>query len=99
MYFVYVLKSLTRKYLYVGLTKDLERRVQEHNSGKEKTTQPYRPFVLVYRESYSSRKEARQREKYLKSGSGKEWLKKILFSPEWRNWQTRTTQNRVPFSG
>lgn len=75
MFFVYVLSSQRRKYLYVGLTNNLQRRVIEHESGKERTTKPYRPFILLHWEGFATRQEARMREKYLKSGSGKEWLK------------------------
>ncbi len=76
MYTVYVLKSITRTYLYVGMTNNIERRFLEHQRGKERTTSPYRPFNLVYTENFSLRVEARKQEKYLKSGSGKEWLKR-----------------------
>ena len=78
IYFVYVLKSLSRSYLYVGLTNNLARSFKQHQLGKEKTTTPYRPFMLIYKETVQSRSEARQREKYLKSGSGKEWIKSSL---------------------
>ncbi|MBF0490456.1 MAG: GIY-YIG nuclease family protein [Candidatus Omnitrophica bacterium] len=75
MYFVYVLKSEQRNYIYVGLTNDLERRIKQHQEGKSSTTRSYRPFVLVLTEKSELRLEARNREKYLKSGSGKEWIK------------------------
>ncbi len=76
-YYVYVLQSLSRHYLYVGLTSNLNQRFDTHQSGRNKTTTPYRPFQLYYVEQFSSRLEARQREKYLKSGSGKEFLKRL----------------------
>lgn len=78
MYTVYVLNSKKRTYLYVGLTNNISRRINQHQSGRVKTTSPYRPFQLVYSESFSTRQEARDREKYLKSGCGKEWLKEHL---------------------
>ncbi len=77
MYTVYALKSLSRKYIYVGITKNLEERIRRHNSGYEKTTRPYRPFELLYKEECSDRVEARKREVYLKSGIGKEFLKSL----------------------
>jgi len=77
MFFVYAITSTKRKYLYVGLTADLKRRILEHNSGKNKTTRPYSPFELLYSESFPNRQSARKREKYLKSGAGKEFLKNI----------------------
>jgi len=77
-YTVYAISSLSRKYIYVGLTSDLTERLNRHNSGYEKTTKPYSPFKLIYSEVCTSRVEARIREKYWKSGIGKEKLKKIL---------------------
>ncbi|PIR67128.1 MAG: endonuclease [Parcubacteria group bacterium CG10_big_fil_rev_8_21_14_0_10_36_14] len=70
-------KKLTKNYIYVGLTNNLERRVSQHNLGKEKTTKPYAPFLLIYKENFLSRREARSKEKYLKSGFGKEFLKSL----------------------
>ncbi len=75
MFYVYVLESQIRKYIYVGLTNNLERRVNQHNLGKEKTTKPYKPFKLIHYEELKTRPEARKREKFLKSGCGKEWIK------------------------
>jgi putative endonuclease len=75
MYTVYALCSTVRKYIYVGLTDNLERRFTQHNSGYEKTTRAYRPFQLVYTEVFPDRLSARAHEKYLKSGAGKEFLK------------------------
>ena len=77
MYKVYAIKSKNRNYIYVGLTSNLEERLQRHNSGREKTTRTYWPFELIYLEDQPTREEARKREKYLKSGVGKEFLKKI----------------------
>jgi putative endonuclease len=78
MFFVYALKSETRNYIYVGLTSNVDRRVKEHNLGYEQTTRPYAPFILLHVEKFSTRIEARNREKYLKSGKGKEFLKSLL---------------------
>jgi len=77
MFFVYAIKSIDRNYIYVGLTGNLERRFTEHNGGKNKTTKPYKPFKLIYSEEFDTRIQARVREKYFKSGSGKEFLKNI----------------------
>jgi len=74
VYFVYVLKSNKNSRLYKGMTNDLKRRIYEHNLGKNKSTRPYRPWTLVYFESFETRVEARSREKYLKSGIGREFL-------------------------
>ncbi len=76
--FVYALKSVERNYLYVGMTSDINRRVIEHNYGENKSTKAYRPFVLIYSEGFPDRVSARKKEKYLKSGIGKEFLKTLL---------------------
>lgn len=78
MYTVYAISSLSRNYIYVGMTNDLERRLSEHNNGQERTTRPYAPFKIIHTETLESRSTARQREKVLKSGSGKEFLKSLL---------------------
>ncbi|MCO6499727.1 MAG: GIY-YIG nuclease family protein [Vicingus serpentipes] len=75
MYKVYAISSLSKNYIYVGLTSDLDKRLLRHNRGYEKTTKPYAPFKLIYTEECSDRKLARTREKYWKSGTGKEKLK------------------------
>ncbi|MBP9103514.1 MAG: GIY-YIG nuclease family protein [Chitinophagaceae bacterium] len=77
MLFIYAIKSLSRNYLYVGMTNDLERRIAEHNNGENKSTKAYRPFKLIYSETFPDRISARAKEKYLKSGIGKEFLKML----------------------
>ena len=78
MYFVYVIQSKIDNRLYVGFTDNLERRIGEHNSGKTKSTKAYIPWELVYFESVENRIDARKREKYFKSGYGKEQLKRQI---------------------
>ena len=80
MYFVYAIASLSRNYIYVGLTDNVERRFNQHDSGRSRATKPYRPFFLLLTETFPTRIQARQREKYLKSGAGKVFLKKLLES-------------------
>jgi len=77
MYIVYAIRSQKRNYIYVGMTSKLQERIKRHNKGYEKTTRAYRPFDLIYTEECESRVIARQREKYFKSGIGKEFLKNI----------------------
>ena len=67
MFVVYVLESETFKRTYTGMTNDLERLIKEHNNGKTKSTRFYRPWKLLFIESFPTRLEAREREKYLKS--------------------------------
>ena len=77
MYYVYALKSSTRNYIYVEMTNDIERRVVEHNKGENKSTKAYKSFILIHEEYFLTGIEARKREKYLKSGCGKEFLKSL----------------------
>ena len=77
-YIVYVLRSAVNGSLYKGLTNDLDRRLKEHNAGKNKSTKPYRPWKIVYKEIFEIKEEARERELYLKSGVGREYLIKKL---------------------
>lgn len=59
------------------MTRDVVARIARHNAGKEKTTKPYAPFQLIYSEVCTNRVAARQKEKYWKSGVGKEKLRQI----------------------
>ncbi len=77
-YFVYVLESEIDGRLYKGQTTDISKRINEHNAGQTKSTKGYRPWKLVYSEKFETIKEAVLREKYLKSGIGREYLKALL---------------------
>jgi putative endonuclease len=61
MYFVYAIDSLSRNYTYIGLSDNVDRRLEEHNKGSNKTAKPYRPFKLFYTEQFETRTEARQK--------------------------------------
>ena len=74
---VYAIKSENRNYIYVGMSNNLERRLKEHNQYQNKSTKAYAPFTLIYSETFDSRSEARIKEKYLKSGVGKSFLKSL----------------------
>jgi putative endonuclease len=77
MFYIYAISSLKRNWIYVGMTIDLKARIERHNDGRERTTKGYRPFELIYTETVETRLEARAREKYWKSGVGKEQLRLI----------------------
>lgn len=66
MYYVYILKSLKDKKLYIGFSGDVAKRLKEHNNGKVFATKYRRPLEILYYESYKSREAAREREKKLK---------------------------------
>ncbi|CAN0602356.1 unnamed protein product [Ectocarpus sp. 12 AP-2014] len=54
MYYVYVLKSEVDGRLYKGMTNNLQKRIVEHNSGKNKSTKGFLPWVLVYKEEFKT---------------------------------------------
>lgn len=55
---------------YVGLTSNVEKRLLCHNNGYVRSTKNRRPFVLIYTETFNTRAEARDKEKYFKSYAG-----------------------------
>lgn len=74
-YVVYVLKSLSSEKHYVGYTQNLISRFRSHNElGKKGFTTRYRPWFVIWVELYSVKAEAMSREKFFKSGKGREWL-------------------------
>ena len=79
MYYVYILQSLKDKRLYVGYSHDLKRRIDEHHQGKVKSTSTRRPLKLICYEAYLTKKEAMNREEYLKGSDGRKDIKKRLF--------------------
>ena len=78
MYYTYVLKSEKDKKLYVGWTSDLDKRVETHNQGRVNSTKGRLPVVLVYYEACRNEKNAMEREKALKTGFGRAYLKRRL---------------------
>jgi len=78
MYIVYVLKSIKDGGYYIGCTSDMERRLRDHNGGKNRSTRNRRPFKLVYTELYNDRSAAYNREKQIKRYKGGKSFKKLL---------------------
>ncbi len=78
MYYVYILRSIKDNLLYTGYTNDISRRIAEHNRGYVQSTRRRRPLNLIYYEAYIEKADAINREVFLKSGSGKRYLKKQL---------------------
>jgi putative endonuclease len=74
---VYALSSQKDGQLYIGMTSDMMRRLEEHNCGYNASTRSRRPFKLIYVEECQSRQEARVREKFFRSGQGREVLRKL----------------------
>ncbi|MFH1856740.1 MAG: GIY-YIG nuclease family protein [Candidatus Omnitrophota bacterium] len=82
MYWVYILQSEKDGNLYVGSTSDIDKRLVYHNRGSVRSTKSRRPLKLIYKEEVDSVSSARRREKFLKSGRGREWIKKIVLRGE-----------------
>ena len=79
MYTVYGLYSRVVDTCYVGYTSDLPSRLLSHNElGTSNWTKRYRPWELIYKEEYSTKRAAMQREKELKSGVGREFIRKNI---------------------
>ena len=66
MYSVYVLKRRKDENMYIGYLTDLKKRYESHRQGQVKSTEPRRPFELIFYEAYKSMADAKRREKYLK---------------------------------
>ena len=66
MYYVYLLKSKANDSLYIGYTNNLNRRLEEHNTGLVGYTKKHLPWILLYYESFTSIEDAKKREKSLK---------------------------------
>jgi len=77
-YYVYILQSKKDGKLYTGYTHNISNRVANHNNGLVKSTKYRRPLQLIYFEGCLSQKDATRREKYLKSGNGKIYLRNRL---------------------
>ena len=77
-YVVYVIESI-EGFRYTGMSEDLTQRLQEHNSGGLSFwTKRGTGWSLKYSEEFDSKIEALKRERWLKSGVGREYLKHVL---------------------
>ncbi len=77
-YTVYVLYSELYNKHYIGYTSDIEIRLKSHNELATKGyTIKYRPWKIIYTEEYNEKKEAMQRERFLKSGQGRDFIKTL----------------------
>ena len=77
MYYVYTLLCEDNNF-YIDYTADLDNRVESHKQGRVKSTRNRLPLELAYYEGYQNKQDAKQREKFLKSGSGHQYLEKRL---------------------
>ena len=78
MHYTYVLQSAKDGRWYTGATKDLRTRVGDHPKGRVESTRSRRPLRLIYYEACLSDADAKRRERYLKTGKGKRYLRQRL---------------------
>ncbi len=79
MFKVYVLYSRTHNKLYIGYSSNLRNRILSHNKlGIKDWTKNYRPWLLIHIEEFNLKKDAIKREKELKSGKGREFIRKQI---------------------
>jgi putative endonuclease len=77
-HFIYILLSKNAPKTYAGVSSDPIKRLSEHNIGSNDYSRKYKPWKLFYTEKFGSRSEALRREKYLKSRSGRRFIKKLM---------------------
>ncbi len=79
MTYVYIIRSIKNPFQrYVGLTKDLKRRLAEHNNGQSSHSQKFRPWKIETYIAFEESKKAIEFERYLKTGSGQAFSRKRL---------------------
>ncbi len=78
MQYVYLIQSTKDGELYVGCTKDLKERLILHNAKKVTSTKRHTPYILIYYEAYINSTDAFNREKYMKTQYGRNYIKKVL---------------------
>ncbi len=79
MWYVYIIRSIDHlDQKYVGASKNLKQRIEDHNSGKSKHTSKFAPWKLIWYCVFLDKYKALEFEKYLKSGSGRAFTKKRL---------------------
>ena len=77
-YYTYVLTGETNKKVYIGATSDLKTRIKLHNKGLVYSTKLWKPLRLIYFEACLKQDDAYRRERYLKTGMGRRYLKNRL---------------------
>jgi len=82
MFTTYVLYSATADRLYIGHTSDIDARLQRHNAGKVRSTKAYRPWRIIYTESFPTRADAMARERDLKSHQGRAFIRRVILNEQ-----------------
>ena len=77
---VYILESELDGSRYVGMAKELDKRLKEQNAGKNRYTKGHMPWRVIYFEQCKDWKEGRAKEKYYKTASGRKYMEKLLLN-------------------
>ncbi|MFA6619069.1 MAG: GIY-YIG nuclease family protein [Candidatus Neomarinimicrobiota bacterium] len=78
MYYVYIIQSkITRNY-YIGYTSDVQRRLDQHNQGKTRSTKAYKPWELVFTKGFESKRKARQIELKIKKMKSHKFIERLI---------------------
>jgi len=80
MFYTYILLSSKSHRFYYGYTEKLKQRLRQHNKGEVEATKHHRPWRLVWYGAFETKKQAKDFEQYLKTGSGKAFTYKRLVS-------------------
>ena len=78
MIYVYILQSQKDLGFYIGICKDLDIRLKRHNKGGVTSTKRRRPFKMIYKEEFSTYRDARKREKEIKGYKGGIQFKELI---------------------
>ena len=78
MFTTYILKSLIKDYYYIGHSENVQKRLSEHNAKRNKSTKPYAPFKITYKENFETKGEAFKREQQIKRYKHGEAFKKLI---------------------
>jgi len=76
--YLYVLRSKINGKYYIGSTRDLEKRISEHNAGKIRSTKALIPYELIYKEVFLTYTEARKRELYFKKRKSRKLIDNLI---------------------
>ncbi len=78
MYHIYVLSNKLKTRTYTGVAVDVDKRLKEHNNGEVVSSRAYLPYEVIHVEVYDTLKEARQKERFYKSTTGRRKLHEIV---------------------
>jgi putative endonuclease len=102
MFYVYLLHSTKDNGFYIDYSTDLKRRLSEHTRGPSFATKSRGPWKLIYYEAYREREDAEGRERFLKSGAGRRFLRAQLrhylkrFPARVKGFASRGSKHDVP---